>query len=133
MINDKFIGQGERASLTILKTIFGDNCEYKIQYPFYKLMKDDFADTLSERQKKETLDIVVFRPAKNTIVVRVQDKHHDSILKTGQDLVQKQMLIWNGCVVVDLLHQECPTLWKDEVNEESTKELSFFLRKADLL
>ena len=131
--NEKFIGEGERSALTILKSIFGNECEYKTQYLFSKLMKTDFYDTLSDRQLRETLDIVIFRPTKPTIVVRVQDKHHDSILKTGQDVVQKQMLEWNSCIVVDLPHQECPILWKEEVNEESFEEVSIYLRKAKLL
>ena len=43
------------------------------------------------------------------------------------------MLEWNGCKVVDLPHQECPTLWKDEVSEKSMEEVMFFLRKHDLI
>ena len=79
--NEKFVGEGERSALKILKSIFGEiECEFKIQYLFKKLMNGDWADTLSERQEKETLDIVIFRVTKPTIVVRVQDKHHDSIL-----------------------------------------------------
>ena len=105
----------------------------KLQYLFAKLMKGDFLDTLSERQKKETLDIVIFRIRQPTIVVRVQDKHHDSILKTSQDIVQKQMLEWNGCVVVDLWYKECPTVWSEEINEESFEEVSSYLRKAKLI
>ena len=133
-VDERFIGEGERTSLKILKSIFGDNeCDYKIQYPFHKLMKGDFLDTLSERQLKETLDIVVLRINKPTIVVRVQDKHHDSVLKTGQDLVQKKMLEWNDCVVVDLWHAECPTVWSEEVNEKSCEEISTYLRKANLI
>ena len=132
--NEKFVGEGERSALKILKSIFGEiECEFKIQYLFKKLMNGDWADTLSERQEKETLDIVIFRVTKPTIVVRVQDKHHDSILKTSQDLVQKQMLEWNGCIVVDLWHKECPTLWSEEVNEKSIEEISVYLRKANLI
>ena len=96
-------------------------------------MKTDFYDTLSDRQLRETLDIVIFRPTKSTIVVRVQDKHHDSILKTSQDRVQKQMLEWNGCIVIDLWYKECPTLWSEEINEQSIEEVSSYLRKANLL
>ena len=132
--NEKFVGEGERSALKILKSIFGEiECEFKIQYLFKKLMNGDWADTLSERQEKETLDIVIFRVTKPTIVVRVQDKHHDSILKTSQDLVQKQMLEWNGCIVVDLWHKESPTLCSEEVNEKSIEEISVYLRKANLI
>ena len=133
-VDERFIGQGERSALKILKSIFGNTeCEFKIQYLFQKLMKGEWADTLSERQEKETLDIVIFRITKPTIVIRVQDKHHDSILKTSQDRVQKQMLEWNGCIVVDLWHEECPTLWSEEVNEKSIEEVSVYLRKSNLI
>lgn len=96
-------------------------------------MKGDFLDTLSERQEKETLDIVIFRIQNPTIVVRVQDKHHDGILKAGQDIVQKQMLEWNGCIVVDLWYRDCPTVWNEEFNESSIEEISTQLRGAKLL
>ena len=133
-VDERFIGQGERSALKILKSIFGNTeCEFKIQYLFQKLMKGEWADTLSERQEKETLDIVIFRITKPTIVIRVQDKHHDSILKTSQDRVQKQRLEWNGCIVVDLWHEECPTLWSEEVNEKSIEEVSVYLRKSNLI
>ena len=133
-VDERFVGEGEVTALKILKSIFGETeCEYKIQYLFKKLMKGDFGDTLSERQEKETLDIVIFRIRQPTIVVRVQDKHHDSILKTSQDIVQKQMLEWNGCIVVDLWYKECPTVWSEEINEESIEEVSSYLRKAKLI
>ncbi len=133
-VDERFVGEGEVTALKILKSIFGEKeCEYKIQYLFKKLMNEEFADTLSERQEKETLDIVIFRVTQKTIVVRVQDKHHDSILKTSQDRVQKQMLEWNGCIVIDLWYKECPTLWSEEINEQSIEEVSSYLRKANLL
>ena len=139
-VNEKFVGEGERACLSILKSLFGKNCEYKTQYPFAKLMKGDFADSLSDRQQKQTLDIVIFRNGdtdsigkKPTIVVRVQDKHHKGILTASRDLVQKQMLEWNECVVVDLWWEECPELWEENVNEKSIEEVSVYLRKSNLL
>jgi len=131
--DERFVGQGERATLKILQSIFGDQSEYKIQYPFKKLMKGDFLDTLSERQRKETLDIIVFRFNKPTIVVRVQDKHHDGILKSSQDLVQKQMLEWNNCIVVDVWYRDCPIVWTEEVNEESIKEITECLRCSKVI
>ena len=133
-VDERFVGEGEVTALKILKSIFGETeCEYKIQYLFKKLMSENFANTLSERQERETLDIVIFRVKDKTIVVRVQDKHHDSILKTSQDIVQKQMLEWNGCVVVDLWYKECPTVWSEEINEESFEEVTSYLRKAKLI
>ncbi len=132
-IDERFVGEGERACLTILKSMFGKVCEYKQQYPFSKLMSDEFKDSLGERQKKETLDIVIFRPEQRTIVVRVQDKHHKGLRISAIDLIQKQMLEWNNCIVVDLWWEECPTLWEDVVNEKSIEEVSTYLRKADLI
>ena len=132
-VDERFVGEGEVTALKILKSIFGEKeCEYKIQYLFKKLMNEEFADTLSERQEKETLDIVIFRVTQKTIVGRVQDKHHDSILKTSQDRVQKQMLEWNGCIVIDLWYKECRTLWSEEINEQSIEEVASYLRKANL-
>ena len=43
------------------------------------------------------------------------------------------MFEWNGCVVVDLWHKECPTLWSETVNEKSYEEISVYLRKAELI
>ena len=131
--DEKFVGEGERTALKILQSIFGDECEYKTQYLFKKLMKGDFLDTLSERQEKETLDIVIFRMNRSTVVIRVQDKHHNGILKAGQDVVQKQMLEWNGCKVVDLWYRDCPTVWQEEINEVSVEEISSHLRSAKLI
>ena len=132
-IDERFVGEGERACLTILKSMFGKLCEYKIQYPLSKLMSEEFKDTLSERQRKETLDIVIFRPEQKTIVVRVQDKHHKGLRISSIDLIQKQMLEWNNCSVVDLWWEECPNLWEDSVNEKSIEEVSTYLRKANLI
>ncbi len=131
--DERFVGQGERATLKIIQSIFGDQSEYKIQYPFKRLMKGDYLSTLSERQERETLDIIVFRFDKPTIVVRVQDKHHDGILKSSQDLVQKQMLEWNNCIVVDVWYRDCPTVWTEEVNEESIKEITECLRSSKVI
>jgi|TARA_R110000824_G_scaffold8714_2_gene39417 hypothetical protein len=103
-------------------------------------MKGDFGNTLSERQQKQTLDIVIFRNGdmdnvnqKSRIVVRVQDKHHKGTLTASRDLVQKQMLEWNDCTVVDLWWEECPELWRENVNEKSIEEVATYLRKSNLL
>ena len=117
------MGEGERASLVILKSIFGKSAEYKIQYPFFKLMSEEFYDTLSDTQKKQTLDIVIFRPLAKTIVIRVQDKHHTGVRTSGVDLIQKTMLEWNDCIVIDLWFYDCPNIWKEEVNDASRTEL----------
>lgn len=134
MIETNWVGKGERSALTILKEIFGtDNVEYKQQYPFRNLMSDDFKDTLSERQDKETLDIVIFRGSKDPIVIRVQDAHHNTTRMYDIDRVQRKMLEWNGCVVVDLWQHECPILWKELINDTSRKEVMIELKKEGII
>ena len=121
-IDDRFIGKGERSALVILKKIFL-TADIQIQFPFSNLMNEQFFGSLSDRQKKETLDIVVFRDDLPTVVVRVQDKTHVGTMKSARDTVQKKMLEWNDCKVVDLWFYECPTLWKEKVNKSSEEEI----------
>lgn len=118
-----FIGKGEKSALEIVKEMVGAEADYRTQYPFKNLMEGDYADTLSERQIKETLDIVIFQDSKETIVVRVQGGDHTGILKSARDTVQKKMLEWNKCKVVDLWYYECPVLWKEIVNDASRFEV----------
>lgn len=125
------IGRGERAALEILKSIYGNTAEYFTQFKFRDLLKGDWIDTVTERQDKETLDIVVKLPVK-TIVVRVQDEHHNGDITAKRDLVQRKTLEWNDCVVVDLWYRECPELWKDEVNEKSKDEVVTVLKSLGL-
>jgi len=127
-----FIGKGERSALKILIELIGEEGDYKTQYPFKNLMRGDYVDTLSDRQTKETLDIVVFQDSKETIVIRVQGGDHTGILKSARDTVQKKMLEWNGCKVIDLWYYECPQLWKEKVNEASRLEVKTALLDAGL-
>ena len=115
-IDDRFIGKGEKSALAILKKIF-PTADIQIQFPFSNLMNEQFFGSLSDRQKKETLDIVVFREEDSTIVIRVQDKTHVGTMKAVRDTVQKKMLEWNDCKVVDLWFYDCPALWREEVNK----------------
>ena len=58
-INDSFIGKGEKTAVKVLKKIFPKS-DIQIQIPFKKLMKGDFIGSLTERQEKQTVDIVVY-------------------------------------------------------------------------
>ena len=58
------IGTGEDTVYEILKELF-DEDDIKRQYKFCELMNEEFKGTLGERQLKETIDIIVFRKAKN--------------------------------------------------------------------
>ena len=123
-INKKgqFIGRGEETALLIIKDLFGENAEYSIQVPFKDLLEDDWKDTVTARQDKETLDIVVKLNPKNKadtdwnyiIVFRIQDNHHRGMHTQERDLVQKKTLEWNGCIVVDIWEYDCPNLFKED-------------------
>ena len=130
-INDSFIGKGEKTAVKVLKKIFPKS-DIQIQIPFKKLMKGDFIGSLTERQEKQTVDIVVYNE-KETIVVRVQGKNHTGMMTSSRDLVQKKMLEWNDCKVVDLWFYECPVLWKEKLNDSSIDEVKYVLKEAKLL
>lgn len=121
----QFIGRGEDTALEILKTEFPD-AEFKIQVPLRDLLSEEWQDTMTERQEKETLDIVITQNDKK-IAVRVQDKRHNGIGLAQRDIVQKKTLEWNNCIVVDLVEQECPILFKELLNDESIKEVKSVL------
>ena len=121
----QFIGRGEDTALEILKTEFPD-AEFKIQVPLRDLLSEEWQDTMTESQEKETLDIVITQNDKK-IAVRVQDKRHNGIGLAQRDIVQKKTLEWNNCIVVDLVEQECPILFKELLNDESIKEVKSVL------
>ena len=125
------IGRGEKTALKILKEIYGEEVEYKTQVQFKDLMNYDFSEDLSERQQKETVDIVLFSGF-NPVCVRVQGGDHTGILKSARDTVQKQMLEWCNCVVVDLWFHDCPELFKEKLNDESRREVREALTRVGL-
>jgi hypothetical protein len=118
----EIIGNGEVTALSILKKEYGKSIEYNIQVPFKDLMSYEFKDGLSERQMKESVDIVLYTLF-DTVCIRVQGKDHKGVLKSSRDTVQKQMLEWSNCKVVDLWWYDCPTLFKNTENDESKREV----------
>ena len=125
------IGKGEKTALEVLREIYGVDVEYKTQVQFKDLMSYDFSEDLSERQEKETVDIVLFSGF-NPVCVRVQGGDHTGILKSSRDTVQKQMLEWCNCVVVDLWFHDCPELFKEKLNDESRREVHEALNRKGL-
>ena len=123
-VNEKgqFIGKGEETALSILKDIYGESAEYTIQVSFRSLLNEEWQGTLTERQEKETLDIVVKTNLK-TVVFRIQDAHHRGMHTAERDLVQKKTLEWNGHTVVDLWDHDCPELFKEKKNAKSIEEV----------
>ena len=53
-------------------------------------------------------------------------------MTASRDLVQKKMLEWNDCKVVDLWFYDCPVLWKEILNEKSIKEVKFALKSIKI-
>ena len=125
------IGKGEKTALEVLKETYGKEVEYTTQVLFKDLMSYEFRDDLSERQQKESVDIVIFSGF-NPICVRVQGGDHTGILKSARDTVQKQMLEWCNCIVVDLWFHDCPELFKEKLNDESRREVRESLKHAGL-
>ena len=125
------IGKGEKTALEVLKEIYGEDVEYRTQIQFKDLMNFEFSEDLSERQQKETVDIVLFSGF-NPVCVRVQGGDHTGILKSARDTVQKQMLEWCNCIVVDLWFHDCPELFKEKLNDESRREVREALNRVGL-
>lgn len=128
----EIIGQGEVAALEIVKDMFGRNFpEYHTQYKLSDMVTKEYLETFSDRQLKETIDIVVFTGFQ-PLAIRIQDKHHASSRMATIDQIQKQILEWNGWKVVDIWYYECKELWKDKVNERSRKELEMALKESNI-
>ena len=73
----EIIGQGEVAALEIVKDMFGNSSEYLTQVKLSDMVSPEYLETFSDRQLKETIDIVVVTVFEN-LAIRVQDKHHAS-------------------------------------------------------
>ena len=127
----EFIGQGEVAALEIVKDMFGDSSEYLIQVKLSDMVTPEYLETFSERQLKETIDIVVVTPFE-FLAIRIQDKHHASSRMSSIDNIQKLMLEWNGWKVIDVWHYECKELWKDKVNAKSRLELELAINESSV-
>ena len=125
------IGKGEKTALEVLKETYGKEVEYTTQVLFKDLMSYEFRDDLSERQQKESVDIVIFSGF-NPVCVRVQGGDHTGILKSARDTVQKQMLEWCNCIVVDLWFHDCPELFKEKLNDKSRREVREALNSEGL-
>lgn len=120
----EIIGCGERTVLTLLMKKFGVVCEYKTQMLLKDLVTPEYVDVLSDRQMKESIDIVVYLPFNKPLAIRVQDEHHNTTRMSVIDEVQRYILESEGYIVVDILNYECPEIWKEKANDKSMKELN---------
>ena len=130
----QIIGNGQNTTVDILKDVLDDNHYYiAIQVPFRTLLSHEFyEDGLSDRQKKESVDIVVYNGFQ-PLCIRVQGEDHTGILKSQRALVQQKMLEWSGNIVIDLWFHDCPELFKEQFNDDSIKEVVDALKWANYL
>ena len=132
--NGNIIGAGEDTAVEILKELYISNKNVEVirQKPLLELLTEDFKDSLAESYLKHKIDIMIIREPKKPIVVRVQGKDHEGTLKSARDTVQKKILEWHNCIVVDLNWYDCPNLFKEELNDGSIQEVNNALSSSDI-
>lgn len=126
-LNDPIIGQGERITIKILSELM-PNALLDRQVPLSRLLKLSYLEDMGERAKKETLDIVVYRPLfKKPLVIRVQDDRHKTKAFSIIDERQKNELENSNCDVVDLWKSDCPEVFKENNYELAKEEIKNLL------
>jgi len=122
--NGNIIGAGEDAAVAILEELYALNTNVEIirQQPLTNLLTEEFKDSLAESYLKHKIDIMIIGLDK-PVVIRVQGKDHEGVLKSARDTVQKKILEWHNCIVVDLNWYDCPILFKEELNDGSRDEV----------
>ena len=123
--NGNIIGAGEDTAVAILEELNALNSKVEIirQQPLVGLLTEEFKDSLAESYLKHKIDIMIIGLDK-PVVVRVQGKDHEGVLKSARDTVQKKILEWHNCIVVDLNWYDCPNLFKEELNDGSREEVN---------
>jgi len=118
------IGAGEDTTAAILEELYtlNTNVEIKRQQPLTNLLTEEFKNSLAESYLKHKIDIMIIGLDK-PVVIRVQGKDHEGVLKSARDTVQKKILEWHNCIVVDLNWYDCPILFKEELNDGSRDEV----------
>ena len=136
------IGKGELASFEILKSITHLKYRTLKQFPLYDgiykqvpiewIISQEEFDNLSQPHQNGSMDLFI-KLGQRRVAIRVQGKNHGEGLKglgkAQHDKVQKQILS-KYCEVIDIYFQECKELFKDRINEKSTKELETSFQTA---
>jgi len=122
--NGNIIGAGEDTAVAILEELYALNTNVEIirQQPLTNLLTEEFKDSLAESYLKHKIDIMIIGLDK-PVVIRVQGKDHEGILKSARDTVQKKILEWHNCIVVDLNWYDCPILFNEKLNDGSRDEV----------
>ena len=122
--NGNIIGAGEDTAVAVLEELYALNTNVEIirQQPLTNLLTEEFKDSLAESYLKHKIDIMIIGLDK-PVVIRVQGKDHEGILKSARDTVQKKILEWHNCMVVDLNWYDCPILFNEKLNDGSRDEV----------
>ena len=131
--NGNIIGAGEDTAVAILEELIALNTNVEIirQHPLAALLTEEFKDRLAESYLKHKIDIMIIGLDK-PVVVRVQGKDHEGVLKSARDTVQKKILEWHNCIVVDLNWYDCPNLFKEKLNDGSREEVKSVLSSSGI-
>jgi hypothetical protein len=128
------IGRGERVVLDILKFLFPTK-SFFIQVKLTGLVAGRLPKDwppLSQRQMKETIDIVMATEKagkiSDIIALRVQDEHHKGRGYAKHDVIQAEILEACKIKVCDFNWYECVDIWKDKVNVATVEEIIENLR-----
>ena len=132
------LGRGELVVLNILKFLFPTK-KFFTQVKLTALASNRLPKEwppLSERQLKETVDIVMATEKtkgaevmlKDIVVFRVQDPHHKGNIYAKHDVIQADLLEACNIKVCDFNWYECKHIWKDEINVATVAEVITILR-----
>lgn len=127
-MGSNIIGIGERITGRLLAKLYPETILAR-QVKMTELLSKDFIEDMGQRARKETVDLVVFRP--KPLVIRVQDDHHKTSNFAIIDGRQKWELEASGCDVVDIWKSDCPAIFKEKNILLAEKELKVIL--ADYL
>lgn len=115
----EFIGRGERTAVQILR-IFFPRAIIHTQVSVAQIFAcHGRSSELSQRQHKETVDIVVF--AKNPIAVRLHGKKGSGKMRAEGH--QRDLLESIGWKVIDVHKRDCPELFAEKFNWKAAWEL----------
>ena len=123
----EIIGKGEVTLVQILLEMFPRDIIRK-QVKLKELLKGDFKKTMSLREEKETVDVVLYHGNK-TYAIRVMGRDHLGTMKSEIDRIQKRILEMNKCIVIDIWYYEAKELFRDKNNANSREEVKWILKQ----
>ncbi len=133
------IGRGEVVVLDTLKFLFPTRKFFQ-QVKLTALVSSRTPKgwpELSQRQLKETIDIVMAVEKNDTIkdivAIRIQDPHHKGRGYAKHDAIQAQLLEACKIKVCDFNWYECVEIWEDKINIKTIEEIIAILRLFNVI